>query len=446
MHGSLEEYDRSGRNNHMINIKKATDHDAPRKTKFVLGVLWFYFLFFSVPLPYIGISSVYLMNVAGIASLLVVEPGRFASFIMRKTFLFPLLILFLFLSFSVAWPIAHNTNDFTLVLISVGQINLYIGSAIFAYVSLKNYDETLFVKTIFYAIILQAMVVMAMLFVPLVREIIFDVFTEGRRVFDRSSGFRGLGLSGELVYGLSIGVAFGMMFAMYLYYSGRVKLIYIIGLFLLFFTVTLLARTGFLVMPFLLFFIVYSMFKTSRTLSLSSIQKTVVLFVFSIMALVLFVAWLNYSDGPLSSFVKGWSFELINNFMEAGEIRTDSTDVMLGMYFVPSLQSLLYGDGLMANPDGSYYMHTDIGYLRHVLFFGVVPALFLYGFFYSIAHVTIAKMDDNLLKASFLSFVIISFVAHAKGLFLHSSFFLVLLFVFYFYFKAGRAKKTRARS
>src|SRR5690606_28622599 len=68
-----------------------------------------------------------------------------------------------------------------------------------------------------------------------------------------------------------------------------------------------------------------------------------------------------------------WVFEMFIQYSEGGQIETNTTDVMLRMYIWPEeLSTWIYGDGLILNGDGSYYMHTDIGYVRLLYYFGLI--------------------------------------------------------------------------
>lgn len=49
-----------------------------------------------------------------------------------------------------------------------------------------------------------------------------------------------------------------------------------------------------------------------------------------------------------------------------------SSDNMMSMYFLPNENTILIGDGRFQEDDGHYYMRTDVGVMRHMLFYGVV--------------------------------------------------------------------------
>lgn len=60
-----------------------------------------------------------------------------------------------------------------------------------------------------------------------------------------------------------------------------------------------------------------------------------------------------------------------------------SGDIMFQrMYFVPSDDAtIFFGDGHYETETGHYYMKTDVGLMRHMLFFGIFGEIFLYASF-----------------------------------------------------------------
>lgn len=67
-----------------------------------------------------------------------------------------------------------------------------------------------------------------------------------------------------------------------------------------------------------------------------------------------------------------WCFSVVNNFISSGRIGTDSTDILFGrMLFIPSFATIILGDGRFTRDDGLYYMQTDSGIMRPMLFYGI---------------------------------------------------------------------------
>lgn len=81
----------------------------------------------------------------------------------------------------------------------------------------------------------------------------------------------------------------------------------------------------------------------------------------------------------LGSSYTSWAFELTDNFLKSGTFETSSTNTLNSMYkIVPEdVKTWIIGDGLMNNPDMSYYKHTDVGYYRLVFSIGL-PGLALF--------------------------------------------------------------------
>lgn len=104
------------------------------------------------------------------------------------------------------------------------------------------------------------------------------------------------------------------------------------------------------------------------------IQKRVQL-LFSIFLFILIVvfaiAFLRKNNSMFETWYN-WFFEALGNFFETGKLSTGSTDALFGMYFLPSLKTMIVGDGFYTNPYGKgYYMGTDVGIMRQILFYGV---------------------------------------------------------------------------
>jgi hypothetical protein len=72
-----------------------------------------------------------------------------------------------------------------------------------------------------------------------------------------------------------------------------------------------------------------------------------------------------------------FAFEMFVNLYESASFSTRSSDVMLQMYIFPDeIKTWIIGDGLYKNPfEEEYYMHTDIGYLRLIYYFGILGLL-----------------------------------------------------------------------
>jgi len=100
------------------------------------------------------------------------------------------------------------------------------------------------------------------------------------------------------------------------------------------------------------------------------------------LVLVWAVPWLLPADTRELLFDKllPFAFEFLYSYWEQGSIGTTSTEVLSTMYFPISFSTFLLGDGRYLMADGSYYRYTDAGYMRHILYYGILGQLLLMGY------------------------------------------------------------------
>ena len=100
-----------------------------------------------------------------------------------------------------------------------------------------------------------------------------------------------------------------------------------------------------------------------------------------------------------------WIFEPIINLIDNGKVSTASTDELIRMYFTPPISTMLMGDLRYSVPETqAYYLGTDVGYMRLILFAGIPLALSFYAswFFLLVKTLKAYKCSSNLLKIFFL--------------------------------------------
>ena len=95
---------------------------------------------------------------------------------------------------------------------------------------------------------------------------------------------------------------------------------------------------------------------------------------FKVTDIPLLYAWASWLIDPIESFMNG---------LQYGQITFGSSGnkLVYDMYWLPNVDTLILGDGRYTDESGSYYMHTDAGYMRIVLYFGMMGAFFLYMLF-----------------------------------------------------------------
>lgn len=192
--------------------------------------------------------------------------------------------------------------------------------------------------------------------------------------------YRGVGIANSTAFGLAscYSVVYILFFTDYNHIlRGKVVKKSIIFVFLL--TGTFFAgRTGYIGLGFaLLYYFFKFLMKRNKALN----GKKLFFFLCSICIFLLFVYLvLSFKDEAVFSSLYDFAFEPFLNYFNGNGFSTASTDVLFTMYDVKiDGWTILFGDGLYTNPvDGLYYQHTDVGYLRPILYFGVFGLVLLF--------------------------------------------------------------------
>lgn len=104
-------------------------------------------------------------------------------------------------------------------------------------------------------------------------------------------------------------------------------------------------------------------------------------FVYIISAMVGFFVLFTLAQlfNPTLAYWYKWIMEPVINLFTTGKLTTTSTQSLFDMYIIPSMRTILLGDGYYASTLGTgYYMSVDIGFLRPLLFFGIGNVMITY--------------------------------------------------------------------
>lgn len=98
--------------------------------------------------------------------------------------------------------------------------------------------------------------------------------------------------------------------------------------------------------------------------------KYIVYLVSAIVIIFMLLTIIKEFNSTLASWYS-WMMQPFVSLIESGRIETSSTDALWEMWFIPDDSTILFGDGFYTSPlNGRYYMGTDVGFLRPLLFFG----------------------------------------------------------------------------
>ncbi len=201
-------------------------------------------------------------------------------------------------------------------------------------------------------------------------------------IADRYSGIRGLSLAGSSFFGLA--VAFGLMYI--LFFSDNITLFKrhpMCRVFAFFFLLTgtfFAGRTGLIGVALILLYFLYRIIFKNEKIKF----KALIIPVSILIGLFLVFYFVSLTLAGENTFFKG-ILNLYNYVFEAlfsalrgnGLTTTSSSELFNEMYFGISFKTFLIGDGYYTDPvTGAYYMATDAGYMR-VILYGGLPALIL---------------------------------------------------------------------
>ena len=136
--------------------------------------------------------------------------------------------------------------------------------------------------------------------------------------------------------------------------------------------------------------------------------------VITVMFFIVLICTFLYKNVAAANELLRFAFEGFFNWIETGEWKTHSTDILKSMWVYPeTFKTWIIGDGYFLDPiSNAFYMTTDVGYLRFIFYCGIQGlAVFSAFFIYlSIACYKIFPQERQL----FVLLLIIVFAVWAK--------------------------------
>ena len=142
--------------------------------------------------------------------------------------------------------------------------------------------------------------------------------------------------------------------------------------------------------------------------------KSIMLFIVGLAFMVYFIIpkdaltdYYGWLSGPVVAFINGLS----QGNMDFGA----SANNVVDWYVLPDEGTFLFGDGKFSNDDGSYYMHTDAGFMRSIYYFGIVGSVFYYLSIVILAFSFLNKQYGKKELSLFICFMITFLLFEYKG-------------------------------
>lgn len=354
------------------------------------------------------------------------------DFKLNKNF-FRVIFLFFLLLFISFIPCFYNNSDFSFTVFVSNSI-WYIWGAFFVFTifDISTLSFTKLCELILLAAFFQALISFAMFLSPFLYDFVmsFIVLSDGANVRSSLVEYRLMGIGNSLwSAGVNYSVDILLLSALPFLPDSKIyknRFFYWILVITILIAGILSARTFFISIILLLLYL-FIMAKSKIRMFLQ-IFKTMVIFL-GILTFLFFFVFKDVYDERVDKIIM-WAFELFINLFEGNGIVTSSSDIMSDMYIFPTnISTWLLGDGFYTLRDGSYYMGTDIGFIRQIYYYGVLGLLFYWYvtivFYVSTAKFYYAKSIKSLLLILFVLQLVLTF----KGIIDLSSY-VSLFFVF----------------
>ncbi len=295
----------------------------------------------------------------------------------------PILFFLLFYSFYFLivfiTPILHQTYDFgyyarffyfTILILAGVDVFIFINKNIKVENSYKVYVNTFIRVTVFYIFFSYLFLIFPFIkniWLSLIyQEISHEELTQVGIYITR------WGISGFSGYAFTIICTFALILQIMKINETKINLKEFFILLMLFSGNILYGRIGIVASVFcLVTWILYS------TVISGKIRVFIYFVVMLALTVSVIVYW--YFTSTTLATTLSWAVTPFVNLVTTGEMHNYSANVLMhDMYFMPSSSTLIFGDGRYMD-NGSYYMHTDAGFMRLMLYSGIISQLFLYG-------------------------------------------------------------------
>ncbi|MCU8055570.1 hypothetical protein L5L78_05010 [Shewanella sp. SM34] len=249
------------------------------------------------------------------------------------------------------------------------------------------------VSFVIHMVFFQSLIMFLMVAFPSFQKIVLGIIDiSGIERTDGVFRFRGVGLTGLATYSMAVTQALALFLFQFIW-KNKLSNSSLAFSFIMFFSILLSsilsARTSFLfiLILFLSFVCIYS---TSSNRLLKGRLLNVLIFIF--IAFSILIVLLSSIDSPVIVKMLSWSSELFVSFFETGSVSTESSEAMKDLFFMPDEFTFLIGDGQYLSSLGEYYMSTDIGYLRVLLYGGLAGSLSFYFSFFILIYILLSSI------------------------------------------------------
>lgn len=352
----------------------------------ILSHLLVFFYIYPVKFVFFSLSSRIVLSIFGFIYLIYKHSNIFNIPISQ-------FYKYLFLLFISIWSffvvIYNNSEDYEFLTYPLSILLILLASFFISNIIKTSKKDYFFLTTnlIINVVIIQVFIALLMFLIPnfgeLINSLTYISDSESMKL-EEALEFRLVGL-GSKFFGSGIVNGFALMLITFSIRNYNLNNKYLIRYsikYLIIFTLgMMMARTtiiGFLLSFFILFF--------KNNILIKKTFVKIYSFLVYLILLPLFISFFVFTYFPNSlksiELAFEFGFELFINYFENNSLQTKSSNILKKMIVLPNeIKTYLIGDGFYIDPvNKTYYMRTDIGYLRLLYYFGI-PGLLLYLFF-----------------------------------------------------------------
>lgn len=383
-------------------------------SRYIFLALLFVFVLFTPPIRFLPFYT-WLLALLGIFTL---RDRKFIKMIglwSKTNVEFLKYLAFVIVINCIIIPIIHGAVDLSYIPLQIGIILCLLRSVLLIY-CLHRYTKgsimSQYCKYFFIACCIYVSFTLVFIFEPGFKSFWLDtVLTD---VKDMSLDFAvyefRYSLDGFAAFSSASVFSFACLFCSYLIASSRnVSIIMIACLMLMVIGCFFYGRVsliGMLLGGLLIVWTSGSIFKTVRIIAI------IVAFVFGLLAVLNIVSQSNES---LVAW-QDWAFSIVKQLFVEKEVTDYSvTHMVEDMYYIPDAITILFGDGKYSNADGTYYGHTDVGFMRLVLYGGIFCLIFVYTIIFKLSRNIVRVSNSVIFKRFILLSVILFLVLEMKG-------------------------------
>lgn len=383
-----------------------------------------FFYIYAVPFVFLPVSTRVMFGIFGFIILVIKVLQYKVELTLNKQLFYFLILLFLILFVALISIGMNQTSDIEFIKYPISMVTILFASYFVAKVLSKFYRKLDFQTVsllMINVILIQSIIAFMMFLIPDLRDLLLGIQRLSAEDIDKMSNyfeFRIIGF-GIIYFGAGIISGFGLILigALLRFHHFNSKQVMILAIkFLIILVVGMMMARTTLIGGLLGLMLIFMPKNFKATISMFRKRCLFILnitIIPTILMMILFflVPKIGETFEPLFNF----AFEIFINYFEKGSAESASTTQLQNMYIFPkTIQTWIIGDGYWNNPYGSgYYMHTDVGYLRLVYYFGLI-GLFAYLLMQFVAIRTVFKNYNLSKKISWTVFAYL-LILNLKG-------------------------------